>query len=118
MLEGRAIQDVWIVPPRGARRVADAAVQPAYYGTTLRVFDPRSGDWHIQYTDPVVQAFLTMTGRRQGDAIVQDGSSATGQAVRWCFDEITPNAFRWRGEWSADRGKTWQLRTEFHARRA
>ena len=106
VLEGRAIQDVWIVPPRGQRSHAAADAPPEYYGTTLRIHDPRSGDWHVQYIDPAVQAVLTMTGRRQGDAIVQLGSDAAGQAVRWSFDNVTPDAFRWRGEWSADGGAT------------
>jgi hypothetical protein len=117
VLEGRAIQDVWIVPPRGARGHADAVAQQEYCGTTLRVYDPSSDDWHVQYTDPVIQARRTMTARRQGDAIVQLGSTDTGQPVRWSFDRITRDAFRWRGEWSADGGETWHLRIEFLARR-
>jgi hypothetical protein len=35
-LEGRAIQDVWIVPPRGELRRGDAAASANSYGTTLR----------------------------------------------------------------------------------
>lgn len=50
VLEGRPIQDVRIVPPRGQRGHA-AADAPEYYGTTLRIYDLRSGDWHIQYID-------------------------------------------------------------------
>jgi hypothetical protein len=117
ILQGRAIQDVWIVPPRGQRGYA-AATMPAYYGTTLRIYDPRSGDWHIRYFDPAVQALLTMTGRREEDAIVQLGTNEAGQAVRWSFDEITPDGFLWRGEWSADGGASWRRRVEFRARRA
>ncbi len=33
-LEGRAIQDVWIVPPRGELRHGDAAANVNSYGTT------------------------------------------------------------------------------------
>jgi hypothetical protein len=115
VLAGRAIQDVWIVQPRGQLGHA-AADAPEYYGTTLRIYNSRSGDWHIQYIDPAVQAVLTRTGRRQGDAIVQLGNGAVGQAVRWSFDNIAPDGFRWR-QWSADGGATWQLRVEFQARR-
>src|SRR5205809_8147501 len=38
-LEGRAVQDVWIVPPRGQRQ-GDAIALSNRYGTTLRVYDP------------------------------------------------------------------------------
>ena len=51
-LEGRAIQDVWIVPPRG-QRDGDAVAFSNRYGTTLRVYDPRIDAWHIQWTEPV-----------------------------------------------------------------
>jgi len=88
-----------------------------YYGTTLRVYDPRIDAWQIQYTDPVAQVYLAMVGRRQGDDIVQEGKDPSGQSVRWSFSEITPQSFRWRGDWSADGGKTWRLRIEFFARR-
>ena len=57
-LEGRAIQDVWIVPPRGELRSGDAAANVNSYGTTLRVYDPRTDAWLIQWTDPVRQNFL------------------------------------------------------------
>src|SRR5689334_10182339 len=40
VLEGRAIQDVWITPPRGARVSDPPAGAANFYGTTLRVYDP------------------------------------------------------------------------------
>jgi hypothetical protein len=83
----------------------------------LRVYDPRIDAWQIQYTDPVAQVYLTMVGRRRGDDIVQEGTDPSGPHVRWSFSEITSHSFRWRGEWSADGGNTWQLRVEFFARR-
>ena len=116
-LEGRAIQDVWIVPPRGEQRHGDAAARFNTYGTTLRVYDPRIDAWHIQWTDPVAQAYLTMIGRKQSEDIVQGGTDAAGNLRRWSFSEITKKSFRWRGEVSADVGATWHLHMEFFARR-
>jgi hypothetical protein len=117
VLEGRAIQDVWIVPPRGPRRQGDAAANVNSYGTTLRTYDPRMDAWHIQWTDPVTQNFLTMIGRKDGDCIVQLGKNADHQCIRWSFSNIRPNAFLWRGETSADDGATWRTNVEFPARR-
>jgi hypothetical protein len=103
-LEGRAIQDAWSVPPR--------------YGTTLRTYDPAIEAWHIQWTEPVSQSYSTMIGRRRGNDIVQDGTDAAGNPIRWSFTEITPNSFRWLGETSRDGGATWRLDVEFMARRS
>jgi len=116
-LEGRAIQDVWIVPPRGELRHGDAATLINSYGTTLRVYDPDIDAWRIQWTDPVTRNFLGMIGRAQGEDIVQLGTRADGTLLRWSFSEITPDSFLWRGEVSTDQGATWRLNVEFTAKR-
>jgi hypothetical protein len=115
-LEGRAIQDVWIVPPRGQRE-GDAAANSNRYGTTLRVYDPRSDTWQIQWTEPVTQTYLSMTGAAAGDDIVQLGGNAAGERTRWGFYEIKPDSFFWLGERSTDEGATWKRVVEFRARR-
>jgi hypothetical protein len=46
VLEGRAIRDAWIVPPREARP-GDATANANFYGTTLRTYDPRIDARHI-----------------------------------------------------------------------
>ena len=116
-LEGRAIQDVWIVPPRGKLRSGDAAANINSYGTTLRVYDPDIDAWRIQWTDPVTQSFLQMIGRAEGVGIVQLGTRPDGQLMRWSFSEITQDSFFWRGELSADQGASWRTNVEFTARR-
>jgi hypothetical protein len=117
VLEGRAIQDVWIVPLRGDLRHGDAAANVNSWGTTLRVYDPRIDAWQVQWIDPVTQSFLQMIGRAEGDSIVQLGTRADGQLVRWSFADITKESFLWRGEISADGGVSWRVVTEFTARR-
>ena len=116
-LEGRAIQDVWIVPPRGELRHGDTAANANSYGTTLRVYDPDIDAWRIQWTDPVTRTFLQMIGRAEGHDIVQLGTRPDGQLARWSFRDITNDSFLWRGEISADDGATWRVVTEFTARR-
>ena len=116
VLEGRAIQDVWAVPPRGQRQ-GDAVAHGNRYGTTLRVYDPRDGTWRIQWTEPVSQTFLAMVGRGEGGDIIQVGEMNEGHIVRWSFRHITRASFLWRGEVSADAGATWQRTVEFTALR-
>jgi hypothetical protein len=117
VLEGRAIQDVWVVPPRGPQHQGDAAANVNAYGTTLRVYDPRIDAWQVQWTDPVTQSYLSMIGRKEGSDIVQLGKSPDGNLIRWSFSEITQKSFRWRGEVSVNNGATWRLDVEFLARR-
>ncbi len=103
-LEGRAIQDVWILPG-------------IFYGTTLRVYDPALGRWHILWSDPLRQVYTRQLGRADGREIVQEGQSDKGVPLRWRFVDITPNAFRWLGERSLDGCSSWQLQADFQARR-
>ena len=104
VLQGRAIQDVWILPD-------------VFYGTTLRVYDPGLDAWHILWSDPVRQFYARQIGRAQGKDIVQIGKNDAGATLRWRFTEIAPDSFRWLGERAHDDGKTWQLQAEFRARR-
>lgn len=119
VLEGRAIQDVFIVPRR-AERHAGMATTGNRYGTTLRVPNPADGTWRIDWFNLVIQARSSMIARRQGSEIVQDGiPSAAGEApYRWIFSEIAAEAFRWRAEVSHDGGGSWITTVEFRAKRA
>jgi hypothetical protein len=116
VLEGRAIQDVWILPG-------------FFHGTTLRVYDPGLDAWHILWSDPVKQLYIRQIGRARGNDIVQEGNAEDGATLRWSFTEIMPDAFRWRGERSPiksaevrqarlrDDGASWHLQADFRARR-
>jgi hypothetical protein len=103
-LEGRAIQDVWIL-------------QGAFYGSTLRVYDPDLDAWHIIWSDPLRQYYTRQIGRARGGDIVQEGTDATGIPTRWMFTDITSNSFRWFGERSYDAGQTYSPQAEFFATR-
>lgn len=113
-LEGRAVHDVWIVPARRDRR---HPIGPRnLYGTTLRVYDPASGDWNVTWINPPNGAHTRLVGRRVGDRIVQQGYDRDGRN-RWTFQAITPDSFHWTGEVSRDDGRTWRLLAEFALRR-
>jgi hypothetical protein len=121
VLEGRALQDVWMVPRR-AERDPDAPpralpVTGSWYGTTLRVYDPSLDAWHILWINPITQLYTRQIGRARGNDIVQEGRHESGALMRWSFTRITPGSFHWLGEISADNGATWRLQTEVLARR-
>ena len=104
VLQGRAIQDVWILPG-------------FFHGTTLRVYDPGLDAWHILWSDPLKQYFTRQVGRAKGKDIVQEGRNDAGEPIRWSFTDITPDSFCWIGERSLDDGATWHLQARFLARR-
>lgn len=116
VLEGRAVQDVWIMPPR-TRRSATTPRTNNMHGTTLRVWDPALQAWRITWINPVTGHREEQVGRRSGRDIVQLGARANGVPTRWRFTEIMPTEFHWIGEALNADGTTWTLEGEFHARR-
>jgi len=115
VLEGRAVQDVWIMPQRSAR-TAQTEKTCNMYGTTLRVWDPSLNSWRITWINPVTGGRDELIGRWSGKDIVQVGAR-NGTPIRWMFTEITPDSFRWTGEVLEADGATWRLEGEFLAQR-
>jgi len=116
VLEGRAIQDVLIVPGR-TERSPSTLKKGNRYGCSLRVFDEKLGSWKVRWNNPVTGAENNLTGRLDGDDITQDGVDEAGNKIRWIFDQITENSFHWYGERSFDSGTTWKLEVEFFGTR-
>lgn len=118
VLEGRAVQDLWISPAIRERAGAKVGEKDGNrYGTTLRVYDPKIDAWRVTWWNPVTGVETRLVGRRVGSEIVQTGSDGDGRLVRWVFDHVGPDAFHWRGEGSDDGGRTWVCETEFSAHR-
>jgi hypothetical protein len=120
ILQGRAIQDVWMIPPL-ASRTPDAPNLPVagnWYGTTLRIYDPAIEAWRIYWLDPATDNFVRQIGRARGRDVVQEGAREGSNTVqRWSFTEIGPTSFHWLGEHSRDDGKSWKVVVELFARR-
>jgi hypothetical protein len=116
VLEGRAVQDVWIMPRR-SERTADVDKTADMYGTTLRVWDPSIQAWRVTWINPVTGGRDELIGRWSGKDIVQVGRHADGTPIRWIFAEIMPDSFHWTGEALQPDGKTWKLEGEFRAKR-
>lgn len=118
VLEGRAIQDVWIVPAEREQQAAGSSPGAGNrYGTTLRVYDPNLDVWRITWINPVNGTQTRLVGRRIGTTIVQTGTDEDGRLVRWEFVHISADSFHWRGQVSEDGGRSWVTKTEFLAKR-
>jgi len=116
VLEGRAVQDVWIMP-RLADRTVPLDKTRNMYGTTLRVWDPTIKAWRISWRNPAGDHHEEQIGRKSGNDVVQTGTRPDGTPTRWTFTEITSDSFHWLGEALMPDGKTWNLEGEFRARR-
>ena len=116
VLEGRAIQDVWIMP-RCEDRHAHLDEAMNMYGTTLRSWDASIQAWRIAWTNPVRGHREEQIGRWNGKDILQEGTRADGTKTRWTFTEITADAFHWGGEAMRPGTQTWTLEAEFLAKR-
>lgn len=116
VLEGRGIQDTWIMPPRDAR--PGPGEPNNMCGTTLRTWDPALQAWRIAWSNPARNHHEQQIGRWHGKDIVQLGTRSNGVATRWMFTEITPRSFRWLGHALAADGQTWLLEAEFLVARA
>jgi len=110
VLDGRAIQDLWIGYPR------DGAKERSI-GTSLRYFDEKARLWHVVFVNPQFGGALHVQGGLEGDRIVLRGQDAEGASLRWSFGDLEPDSFTWRGERSRDGGKTWRLEEEHHMKR-
>lgn len=101
VLEGMAVQDVFIVPSRAERLINK---QPdAEYGTTLRLYNPKTEEWDIFYG--CAGAAIRLTARKAGSDIVLT-ENTTGK-MRYVFSDIAPTAFLWRKEQQDEHG-VWQ----------
>jgi hypothetical protein len=111
VMDGRAVQDLWIVDPSGKRK--DREVY-----TTLHYFDAKSRTWHATFVDPEHGSIARFTGGPEGsDRFVIETADLGNPTNRWSFNDIRPDSFVYRDEASSDGGKSWRLQSEYKMKR-
>jgi hypothetical protein len=100
VLEGRAIQDVWIAPKRDLRLAGENSTGD--YGATLRFYDAKIDVWRSTWIGPINEKVIPFLARQSGDEIVLEGKLDTETEVKWIFSEIKIDSFRWRSLESND----------------
>ncbi|KGO00007.1 hypothetical protein HR11_07345 [Porphyromonas macacae] len=101
VLDGTAVQDLFIVPSR-EERLKDK--QPdAEYGTTLRIFNPKTLAWDIFYG--CMGEAIRLTARKVSEEIIL--TENTTEKMRYVFSDIMASSFLWRKE-RMDENKEWQ----------
>ncbi len=115
VLEGRAIQDVWIAPKRSLRVAGENT--SGDYGATLRFYDAKINAWRSTWVGPIKGNVIPFIARKIKDEIVLEGKLETGNEVKWIFSEIEKESFRWRFIESNDGWKSESKVQEMFCRR-
>ncbi len=111
IMDGQAIQDLWIVNPSGTRKEREVY-------TDLHWFNAKTRTWHATFVDPEHGSVAKFSGGPVGnDRYVLETSDLGSKQTRWSFNDIRADSFVWRDEASNDGGKTWKLQAEYQMRR-
>ena len=114
VLEGRAIQDVLISPPRQGRKRGEPSKA---YDTAIRVYDSTLDAWRVTAVAPVYGASVNLIAREHADEIWLEGRNPDNDLIRWTFSEFSYEQVRWQGFVSKDDGLTWVRDEEIILRR-
>jgi hypothetical protein len=113
VLQGLAVQDLWIAPTRAQRAAHGVAPdQRNTYGSTLRIFHRDIDAWRIVWLNPVKLIRCDLVARRVGADIVQTGFY-DDKAIKWQFTNITSESFLWQAFTLEPDGVTWFEQSRF-----
>ena len=118
VLEGRAIQDLFIFPSRAERR-SDRILAGDRYATTIRTYDRKLSAWRVTFINPAAhETSAQLIARRAGDGIEMEGTLSDGTPIRWRYLTITPASFHYTAEKLCSDGCSWQLYLELLGERS
>jgi hypothetical protein len=79
VMDGRALQDLWIVNPSGKRKEREVY-------TDLHYFDAKTGTWRATFVDPEHGSVARFTGGPVGsDRFVLETQDMNSEHTRWSF---------------------------------
>lgn len=117
VLEGRAIQDLFIFPRR-IDRAANIPVRGDRYGTTIKTFDRHLDAWHVNFINPADDhTSAALIARRHGRDITMEGRLSDGTPIRWRYDSITSTSFHYTAERLGTDGRSWRIYLELSGSR-
>ena len=96
----------------GELEVVDRATHARLEGLSLRLYDPRTGEWSLYFSNSADGALGVPTvghfeGGR-GEFFDREDFNGRPIAVRFVFSDITPRSFRFEQSFSGDDGRTWE----------
>lgn len=118
VLEGRAIQDLFIFPCR-ADRMTGVAGPGDRYATTIRTYDRQQNAWRVVFINPAAEeSNAQLMARRDGEKIAMEGHLADGTPIRWRYESVTNRSFHYSAHRLSGDGRTWRLYLELFGKRA
>ena len=118
VLEGRAIQDLFIFPRR-ADRSSELPRHGDRYATTIRTYDRPLRAWRVNFINPAAdETSAQLIARRVGSGILMEGRLSGGTPIRWRYRTITPTSFSYTAERLGDDDKSWVLYLELFGKRS
>lgn len=113
IIEGCAIQDVFICPSRPNRQ--GDMFKNAAYGTTLCWYNAQEHCWEAVYADK--ESYTTLKAQKDKSDIVLTCTNCEGYQMKWIFSDITSDNFHWRNIISNDNGENWTVAGQLFASR-
>ena len=113
ILEGTAIQDLFICP---SRKEKENNPQPdGEYGTTVRFYNPEKNTWDICYG--LYGKMHVLEAKQVGKQIIVENKDTADGYNQWVFSDVTSTSFHWQNRTSYDCGKTWNVNGELFAQK-
>lgn len=94
ILQGRAIQDIWIIPDLTTH--LDNEFHE--YGTTIRTFNPKTNQWKAVWVGPIQNQFFVFDIQDDIDPITLTLNNNSNLMMKWSFFDIAKNSFKWKSE--------------------
>lgn len=116
VLEGRAMQDLFIFPRR-PDRASGVPARGDRYATTIRTYDRTLQAWRLDFINPAApETSAQLIARRKGEGIEMEGKLFDGTPIRWRYVTVEPTSFHYTAERLREHG-TWELYLELFGTR-
>ncbi len=113
ILDGYAIQDVFILPPRNLAKKTDSP----FYGVGVRIFDEDTNKWQSVWVDTSNKKLEFREATSTAEQITMYQTNAKGEKLRITYFDMAPSSFEWKQEVLVD-NKNWVITQLIHAKKA
>ena len=113
ILNGYAIQDVFILPPRSKATNPDTL----FYGVGIRIYDETLNKWESVWVDTSNKKLEFREASSKDGEIVLFQTNAKGEKLKITYFEITEQSFEWKQEVFDTTKENWIVTQLIHAKK-